>query len=372
MRIGIFNLHNMCEHNTLFLSRAWRYFELNDHHVIDGRMAGDEPDLFFIGGCAVTDVMRNRCEETIRKIMERHVRAQVVIFGCLAAFPEILLSLRSAENRLHLISFRESRRLDDLIRARIPFEGVAVNRLRGHVPYQPCMGSDDCYVLIAQGCVNACSYCTIKKAKGAVVSRPEAAIEAEVRGLFSRGIETVTLLADDCGSYGYDRGADLPSLLGRLCMSVPSMRFKIYTLFPSIFLRQASALERFFAQRRVPYLCLPVQSAASGILDLMNRRYDPAELAEAVARIRRLDPDLFVYTHFIYNFPTESWKDFEQSIAFARHFDHCVFIGYGENRGTRAAAIYPKCDDHALRAKTRHLEELVRGGQLSAFVVPRT
>jgi tRNA A37 methylthiotransferase MiaB len=372
MKIAIYNLHNLCEHNTLFLSRARRYFELNSHHVVNDGNDEDRADMVFIGGCAVTDAMRGRCEETIREIMARREQARVVVFGCLAAFPEALLSRYASGSRIDLIAFRESGKLDHIIGARIPFEAVSVNSLVGHIPYQPRMGPDDAYVLIAQGCVNDCSYCTIKIAKGAVLSRPEAAISSEIRNLYERGIRTVTLLADDCGSYGLDAATDLPLLLDRLSRSVPDMRYKIYTMFPGIFLKQAQRLAPFIAAGRIAYLCLPVQSASPRILDLMNRRYDPAALAGAIQWLKALDAELFVYSHFIYNFPTESWAEFEQSVAYASHFDHCVFIGYGENSGTRAAALFPKCDDQALRAKTRYLEERVSAGQLAAFVVPRT
>jgi tRNA A37 methylthiotransferase MiaB len=112
-----------------------------------------------------------------------------------------------------------------------------------------------------------------------------------------------------------------------------------------------------------------MQSAAPRVLDLMNRRYDPDQLAGVIARLRSLDPEVFVYSHFIFNFPTETWEEFEQSIAFARHFDHCVFIGYGENSSTRAAALVPKCSNHELEDKARRLEELVQRGDLGAFVV---
>ncbi len=370
MRVVIYNLHNMCENNTLFLSRAWRYFQLNGHTVGD---ASGDADLVFVGGCVVTDVMRGRCEQEVLKSMQRFGHARFVIFGCMAAFPE---GLRSAEerypDRLHIIPYAASHRLDELIHARIPFESVSANRLKGHIPYQPRMGPDDTYVLIAQGCVNNCSYCSIKKVKGNVVSRREEAIEDEIRNLHQSGIRTVTLLADDCGSYGLDRGSDLPKLLAHLDRVVPDLRYKLYTVFPSLFLLHAEQLEPFFAQRRVPYVCLPVQSASRRILGLMNRRYDPDHLAEAVRRLRALDPGVFVYSHFIFNFPTETWEEFEQSIAFARHFDACVFIGYGENGGTRAAALLPKCDNDMLQAKTHRLEELVKQGELSAFVVPCT
>ncbi len=368
MKVDIHNLHNMCENNTLFLSRAWRYFELNGHTVSDG--SGDV-DLVFVGGCAVTDQMRARCEETVLRRMRQLPRAGFVVFGCLAAFPDRLRSAAGREvERLHIIPFRASHELDELIHARVPYEAVNVSRLKGHVPYQPRMGPDDSYVLIAQGCVNDCSYCNIKKAKGKVVSRPEEAIEEDVRRLYGSGIGTVTLLADDCGSYGLDRGSSLPALLGRLSQAGPDIRCKLYTVFPSLFLRLAAQLEPFFAERRVPYLCLPVQSASRRVLDLMNRQYDPDDLAGVVGRLKALDPDLFVYSHFIFNFPTETWEEFEQSISFSRHFDHSVFIGYGENSGTRAASLFPKCDGETLKAKTRRLEELVRVKQLAAFVVP--
>jgi len=368
MRIGIYNLHNMCENNTLFLSRAWRYFRLNGHTVVD--IMDDGVDLVFIGGCAVTDLMRSRCQETILRRMQQLGQAQFIVFGCLAAFPEGFQAFAGLDiDRLRLIPYRASGELDELIQARIPFDQVHVNQLQGHVPYQPRMGSNDIYVMIAQGCVNHCSYCNIKKAKGSVLSRPEEAVEAEVRDLYGMGVRTVTLLADDCGSYGLDRASELPTLLTRLSRVAPDLRFKLYTVFPSLFLQYAKQLEPLFAQRRIPYVCLPVQSSARRILGLMNRDYDPDRMATATARLRTLDPAVFIYSHFIYNFPTETWDEFERSIAFARHFDHCVFIGYGENSGTPAAVITPKSDVHSLQAKTRHLEGLVGQGALAAFVV---
>jgi tRNA A37 methylthiotransferase MiaB len=367
MRISIVNLHNMCENNTFFLSKARRYFQLNGHTVTDAR---GEVDLVFIGGCAVTDVMRGRCEKTILKIKQQLDQARLVLFGCLAAFPEGLRSVIGLEDeRFHIIPYQASHELDELIQARIPYETVSVSQLQGHVPYQPRMGPDDSYVLIAQGCVNNCSYCNIKKVKGNVLSRPEEAIEGEVLDLHNGGIRTVTLLADDCGSYGSDRNTNLAKLVTRLSRTVPDMRYKLYTVFPSLFLQQAATLEPLFSERRVPYVCLPVQSAARRVLGLMNRRYDPNHLAGAIGRLRALDPEVFIYSHFIFNFPTETWDDFEQSIAFARHFDHCVFIGYGENSGTRAAALFPKCDNQTLQAKVQRLEELVNRGELAAFVV---
>jgi tRNA A37 methylthiotransferase MiaB len=358
----------MCENNTHFLSRARRYFQLNGHSVTE---KWEDSDLIFVGGCAVTDLMRMRCEQAVFGAMQKWKAARFVVFGCLAAFPEgFRAAAKQDADRLHLIPYRKSGDLDRLIDARIPYDTVSVSQLVGHVPYQPRMGPDDFYVHIAQGCVNDCSYCNIKKAKGRIKSRPEEAIEGEVKALREAGIRTVTLLADDCGSYGLDLYSDLPKLIERLSKAAPGMQYKLYTVFPALFLRYLERLEPFFAKRLLPYICLPAQSGALRILDLMNRRYDPAALAEAISRIRMLDPKIFVYSHFIFNFPTETWGEFEQSIAFSRHFDYSVFIGYGENRSTRAAGIVPKCGIQELEAKTKRLEELVARRKLAAFVVP--
>lgn len=312
MRISIYNLHNMCENNTFFLSRAWQYFKLNGHTITDAR---DEVDLVFIGGCAVTDLMRLRCEESILKTMQQLRQARFVIFGCLAAFPERFRSIAGRDaDRLHIIPYQASRELDELIQAKIPFDTVNISQLRGHVPYQPRIGPNDFYVLIAQGCVNDCSYCNIKKVKGNVRSRPEEAIEVEVRNLYGMGVRTVTLLADDCGSYGLDRDSDLTKLLMRVSRVAPDMRYKLYTVFPSLFLRNVRQLEPLFGQHRIPYICLPAQSAAPRVLDLMNRHYDPDELVEAIARIRALDPKVFIYSHFIFNFPTETWGNLSKAL----------------------------------------------------------
>ena len=162
----------------------------------------------------------------------------------------------------------------------------------------------------------------------------------------------------------------MPQLIERLAKAAPGIRYKLYTVFPALFLRYIERLETLFAKRLLPYVCLPAQSGAPRILDLMNRRYDPKALAEAIARIRKRYPDVFVYSHFIFNFPTETWDEFEQSISFSRHFDYSVFIGYGENRSTRAADIVPKCGIRELQFKTQRLKELVAREKLAASVLP--
>jgi tRNA A37 methylthiotransferase MiaB len=368
MRVKVVNLHSMCENNTHALTRARSYFLVNGHTLAD---AADPADLVFIGGCTVTDQKRDGCLQQILWMMQQLPTARFIVYGCLAAFPEELWRLAASDRqRLEVVAYLQSSRVDELIGARIPLHSISATLLHGHVPYQQRIGPADAYVLIAQGCGNDCSYCNIKMAKGFVASRPLEVIEDEVRDLCRSGVTVITLLGDDCGSYGLDSGSDLPALLLRLAAVSPRLQFKLFTVFPSLYLRYARQLEPLFAGRRITYLCLPVQSAAPRILALMNRGYDPGALAAAIARLRSVAPGLFLYSHFIYNFPTETLGELEQSIAFSRQFNQCVFIGYGENRGTRAASITPKLSTEEAAARSRYLDELIRQQRLAAFLVP--
>ena len=369
MRVAIENLHSLCENNTHALTRGRSYFLLNGHTLVD---SGDRCDLLFIGGCTVTDIMRDRCFQSIADKMAMYPGAMVIVFGCLSAFPDALKEKVCLDHqRLHIISYQESALLDALLSAKIPYGEVTTHILHGHIPYQQQIGSADSYVHIAHGCVNDCSYCNIKLAKGRVTSRPPAVIEEEVRALYRDGITVITLLGDDCGSYGLDRGTDLPTLLESLAAISPDLKFKLFTIFPALYLQYAERLEPFFAARRIPYICLPVQSASPRLLKLMNREYDPASLERAIFRIRSLDADAYIYSHFMFNFPTETMAELVQSTSFARLFNSSVFIGYGENSATRAASLHPRIDSAERGVRNAYLHNLIRRGELSAFLVPQ-
>ena len=71
--------------------------------------------MVFIGGCAVTDAMRGRCEMAVLETMQRLGQARFVVFGCLAAFPDDLKSVAGGyAGRLHIIPYHESHKLDEL------------------------------------------------------------------------------------------------------------------------------------------------------------------------------------------------------------------------------------------------------------------
>jgi tRNA A37 methylthiotransferase MiaB len=270
---------------------------------------------------------------------DRHPERRFVVFGCLPKLSRRLM----ASDRVLLIEPREIHTLESIIDHGRPIDDVAPFHLRGFDNYQSDVTDRDFFLQVAQGCANACTYCNIKLAKGHVKSRPLDRLVDEARTACEAGARTLTLLADDCGSYGVDLGTDLVALVARLVEVSPDVRLKIYAIHPRALLGFQDALAPYF--ERLAYICLPCQSGSERLVALMNRSYDLQEVRALLARIKSASPDTHLCTHVMYNFPSETAHDFEASLDLARSFDFTVFLKFMENANTRSAAIVPKCTE---------------------------
>ena len=190
--------------------------------------------------------------------------------------------------------------------------------------------------------MNNCSFCTIRNAKGRVLSRRPEEILADVRRLAASGAREITLLSDECGSYGADIGTDLSGLLAKIAAADAKIRIKISTLYPGALLRLFPGLRPVFAAGRISYINIPLQSGSQRILGLMARRYDIKRVLKTVGEIRALSPKTWIYTHIIINFPTETHAEFLESLKASLYFNERMYIDYSDNRGTRASLLKPK------------------------------
>ncbi len=314
-------------------------------------------------------------EGKIREAVEAVARARhlsgfkrKVLFGCLATFPLDEIDLSDFVR----IGPGELSRLNDTFEHRLAIERVTPGRIDSALftPTQSRMSAGDTYLQIAHGCENGCSYCNIKLAKGPVRSIPVGRVVSELRAALQKGSREVALLADDCGSYGRDVGTDLPALLQALCAVDDAVQLKIGYIFPRRLIDLYPRLRPFIAAGRISYLNLPLQSGSQRILALMNRDYDIGRVLEIVQDIRSLPEPVWLYSHFMLNFPTETREDLERSLEASRGFDECLFISYSDNPLTAASGLGPKvCSEEAeerLRIVERFLASagnglLVRG-----------
>jgi tRNA-2-methylthio-N6-dimethylallyladenosine synthase len=199
------------------------------------------------------------------------------------------------------------------------------------------------FVTVMEGCDLFCAYCVVPRTRGREVSRPSAAILAEVRALAESGTSEVTLLGQTVNAYGRPRPGRANGEVGfaeliRRIAEVPGIRRIRFTSPHPSFVGP----DLITAYAEVPALCphlhLPVQSGSNRVLEAMNRRYDRETYLDLIERLRAARPGVAVTTDLIVAFPTETDEDFRDTLRLmteARFADSFSFK-YSERPGTPA------------------------------------
>ena len=189
----------------------------------------------------------------------------------------------------------------------------------------------------------------------------------EVERLAGRGVREVNLIAQDSSHYGRDLG--LTDGLARLLESldrVPRIRWiRVHYLYPnSVTRRLIEAMASL--DRVVPYVDLPLQHAASGVLRRMRRGGDAGAHHRLLERFRRLLPGVSLRSAFIVGFPGETDEEFEELLDFVEQaeLDHAGVFEYSHEETT---AAYRLADDVPAPGKRRRRERLMARQQEIVF-----
>lgn len=224
------------------------------------------------------------------------------------------------------------------------------------------------YVKIAEGCSNQCTFCIVPKVRGPQHSRTLADVVAEAEKLLESGVVELNLIAQDLCAFGKDRApkeslSQLLRALDRLETS-GATRFwvRCLYLYPRGLTR---GVTEALAEGRhiVPYLDIPLQHVADGILRRMKRGKGGKATWELVRRLRRDIPGVTLRTTFITGFPGETEGDFSELCDLVREieFEHLGVFAFSPEEGTPAAALSSQVAPELALERRHRLLELQRG-----------
>ncbi len=198
------------------------------------------------------------------------------------------------------------------------------------------------WVSIMYGCNNFCSYCIVPYVRGRERSRKREDVINEVRELVEKGYKDITLLGQNVNSYGVDSGFDYD--FADLLSDIDKIEGDYIIHFMTSHPKNASKklIDVMADSKHVArHFHLPMQSGSDSVLRAMNRRYDFEKYIGILDYIREKMPECTVSSDIIVGFPTETDKDFEDTLAALERarFDMIYSFQYSPRKGTPAAEM---------------------------------
>lgn len=192
------------------------------------------------------------------------------------------------------------------------------------------------YLKIAEGCSNACSYCTIPRIKGRYVSFMMDDILDEAKYLAENDIKEIILVAQDVSRYGEDLyGKNCLMELCKKLVKIDGIEWiRLHYCYPE---KIDEKFLDFMVQepKMCNYLDVPFQHVDDRILKSMRRHINEEETHKFVEMLKR-QPEIALRTTFIVGYPSETKKDFKKLCKFIEEskFDYAGFFPYFREENT--------------------------------------
>ena len=178
-------------------------------------------------------------------------------------------------------------------------------------------------ISINTGCLNQCTYCKTKHARGELGSYPIGDIVARAQQSFEEGVVEIWLTSEDTGAYGRDIGVTLPDLLWKLVEVIPEgCRLRLGMTNPPYILDHLDEMAKIMEHPKVyKFLHVPIQSGSDSVLSAMKREYDSDDFCRVVNILKqKVEGGLTIATDIICGFPTETDEDFLDTFAICKKY----------------------------------------------------
>lgn len=323
-------------------------------------------EVILVNTCAVRESAENRALGQISSLSHLKTQDGTRVIGILGCIPqEMKEELAHERPFLDLVVGPDDyRQLPYLIEERLasaPGEPARIaSVLRRAELYDDIpphhRGGVTAFVTIMRGCDKFCSFCVVPYVRGRERSRPLPSVIAEAEKLVGEGTREIMLLGQNVDAYEWE-GKRFPDCLKAIAGVTGLERVRFLTSHP-----QDTGQDLFdviAADAKIcPYLHLPVQSGSNRILTMMNRGYTRERYLEIIGAAKRTVPGLALSTDIIVGFPSETERDFEETLDLVRQvrFDTAFMFRYSPRPRTRAARL---TDDVPEAEKIRRIEKLI-------------
>ena len=322
-----------CDKNRVDLERMLFWLKDYGFEIVENV---EDADIVIVNTCAFITPAK---EEALANIFQmcllksKGVIEKVIVSGCLAQrhknelikeIPEVDAFLTASENENicqiieKLYGVEESKQKNKLGR-------VFTNR------------GAYAFLKIAEGCSNACSYCTIPRIKGRYQSYPMDDIVDEAKYLADNGVKELVVVAQDVTRYGEDLYGE--NKLIELCQKLAKIDkikwIRLHYAYPE---KITDELLNYIEKepKMCKYMDIPLQHIDDRILTSMRRRMGEEDTRKLIDKLTSEYHNIELRTTFIVGYPSETKAEFKKLCDFVKNtkFDYAGFFPYYREENT--------------------------------------
>ena len=327
----------------------------------------DNPDLFVINTCSVTEQADKKCKKVVREAKKVNPASTVVIIGCYAQLkPEEISAIPGVDL---VLGANEKFQLPELLppylnRVSSDLPKLIASEIRYDLDYHASYSVNDrtrTFLKVQDGCDYPCSYCTIPLARGQSRSDAVEKVLGLIEEISAKGVKEIVLTGVNIGDFGIQNGKRVETFF-QLVQAIEEkssiQRFRISSIEPNLLtlemITYLGASKKF-----VPHFHIPLQSGSNSVLRLMKRRYQRELYVDRVTSIKEVMPNACIGVDVIVGHPGETPELFLETYEFLNSLDisYLHVFPYSERPNTYAVDIKPKVDGmlKAERSKMLHI-----------------
>ncbi|XP_013204582.1 threonylcarbamoyladenosine tRNA methylthiotransferase isoform X3 [Microtus ochrogaster] len=324
-----------------------------------------DADLWLLNSCTVKNPAEDHFRNSIKKAQEENKK--IVLAGCVPQAQPRQDYLKG----LSIIGVQQIDRVVEVVEETIKGHSVRLlgqkkdngKRLGGARLDLPKIRKNPLIEIISinTGCLNACTYCKTKHARGNLASYPIDELVERAKQSFQEGVCEIWLTSEDTGAYGRDIGTDLPTLLWKLVEVIPEgAMLRLGMTNPPYILEHLEEMAKILNHPRVyAFLHIPVQSASDSVLMDMKREYCVADFKRVVDFLKEKVPGITIATDIICGFPGETDQDFQETLKLVEEYKFpSLFINQFYPRPGTPAAKAEQVPAHVKKQRTKDLSRV--------------
>ncbi|UXI17183.1 endoplasmic reticulum-Golgi intermediate compartment protein 2 [Sarcoptes scabiei] len=279
-----------CTHNTSDSEYMMGLLAQSGYEIVDNI---SKADLCILNSCTVKNPAEDQFRNEIQNVLNQNKK--VIVSGCVsqsdyrASYLENI-SIIGVHQIDKVVEIVEETLKGNVVRY-LSFRKQDNKKAGGASLQMPKIRRNKLIEIIAisTGCLNSCTYCKTKHARGKLGSYSIDEIVSRAQTAFEEGCKELWITSEDTGAYGRDIGTNLPELLNKIIKIIPEdCMMRIGMTNPPYILNHLDEMIKILLHPRVyAFLHIPVQSGCDEVLYDMKREYCIEDFCVIVEKIRK-------------------------------------------------------------------------------------